>query len=238
MIDEIHERNADVDLLCSLAKQAVKVRKNHPTLPPLQLVLMSATVESSSWERYFEKEGFSVATVQVPDVRRFPIDMVHLDDANFPRGGRALRSLAALEETKREGLENIDDALCKGTAELVLHLFRTDETLKEGATVLCFLPGMDEIKAVDSYLRKFNDGKREGFAVRYLHSSLSAQDQRLAFELGRPKVVLATNIAETRSVPSTRKNVISIPFILNLNFACASFICPFKSNDCRCQVRY
>ena len=86
MIDEIHERNADVDLLCSLAKQAVKVRKNHPTLPPLQLVLMSATVESSSWERYFEKEGFSVATVQVPDVRRFPIDMVHLDDANFPRG--------------------------------------------------------------------------------------------------------------------------------------------------------
>ena len=198
MIDEIHERNADVDLLCSLAKQAVKVRKNHSTLPPLRLVLMSATVDASSWERYFDEAGFSVATVQVPEMRRFPIDVVHLDDADFPRGGKDMRALTALEETKREELDNMDDALCRSTAELVLHLFRTDDKLKEGATVLCFLPGMDEIKAVDRYLRKFNGGKREGFAVRYLHSSVSAQDQRLAFELGRPKVVLATNIAETR----------------------------------------
>jgi len=201
VIDEIHERNADIDLLCSLAKQAVKARQNHPTLQPLRLVLMSATVDSSTWERYFKAEDFSVATVQVPDVRRFPIDIVHLGDAGFPRGGDEMRSLSALEGSKRDKLDDIDDSLCKGTAELVLHLFRTDEELQKGASVLCFLPGMDEIKAVDRYLRKFDGGKRRGFAVRYLHSSVSAQDQRLAFEAGRPKVVLATNIAETRFVP-------------------------------------
>jgi len=200
VIDEIHERNADIDLLCSLAKQAVKSRQNHATLKPLRLVLMSATVEASTWERYFEKEDFSVTTVQVPEMRRFPIDIVHLGDDAFPRGDSELRSLASLEETKREDIEDIDETLCKGTAELALHLFRTDKELQKGATVLCFLPGMEEIRKVDKYLRKFEGGKRELFAVRYLHSSLSPQEQRLVFETGRPKVVLATNIAETRSV--------------------------------------
>jgi HrpA-like RNA helicase len=76
VIDEVHERNADMDLLLALAKQAVKRRANHETLPPLRLVLMSATLDSTLWESYFDG---NVAIVDAPETRRFPIDMVHLD---------------------------------------------------------------------------------------------------------------------------------------------------------------
>ena len=204
VVDEVHERNADIDLLLSLAKQAVQARRDHPTLQPLRLVLMSATVEASSWERYFSSEDLNtttLATVEVPAVRPFPIDTVHLDEPSFPRGddeGNQLRSLLVLEESKRSEMKDMDEALCKATAELVLHLFRTKEELKDG-TVLCFLPGMEEIRAVSNFLRMFGRNRRQNFGVRYLHSSVSPQEQRLVFEPG-PKVVLSTNIAETRSV--------------------------------------
>ena len=111
VIDEIHERNADIDLLCSLARKAVLTRQKHPTLPPLRLVLMSATLESSIWERYFEGDDLSVSTVEVPDVRRFPIDVVHLGDAIFPRGDSEFGNLIRLEETKREEIEDIPGKL-------------------------------------------------------------------------------------------------------------------------------
>jgi HrpA-like RNA helicase len=189
-IDEVHERNADIDLLLALAKQVIERRANHKTLPPLHLVLMSATLEASHWESFFGNGGKQdIAFVDVPDTRRFPIDIVHLGEPSFPK---KLKSIKALQNRDSIGLDH-DEALCQATAELASTLFKTSDL--DGGSILCFLPGMDEIRLVDRLLRQYARGKQH-YTVRYLHSSLSSKEQAKVFLPG-PKVILSTNLAET-----------------------------------------
>jgi HrpA-like RNA helicase len=87
--------------------------------------------------------------------------------------------------------EDSDDDICRLTALLALNLY---EKRMDGS-ILCFLPGMEEIRRVHRYI----DYKHRGQVlpkVIYLHSSVSSSDQALAFEPG-PKIILSTNIAET-----------------------------------------
>lgn len=196
-IDEIHERNADIDLLLALAKQAVRRRLKHKDLPPLKLILMSATLDSSHWESYFRDKNHrdndnapvvSVAVVNVPEIRRYPITTVHLDDVNFPLERHYTQNLI---QGRGQYDEDSDDDICRVTALLALRLY---EKSLDGS-ILCFLPGMEEIRRVHRYI----DYKHKGQIlpkVIYLHSSVSSSDQALAFEPGA-KIILSTNIAET-----------------------------------------
>ena len=67
----------------------------------------------------------------------------------------------------------------------------------EGGHVLCFLPGVPEIRDVGDALSRV-DGSTSGFKVVALHGSVRSdqQDEALAPSSER-KVILATNIAET-----------------------------------------
>lgn len=75
-----------------------------------------------------------------------------------------------------------------------------NETKPDGS-VLVFLPGMGEIRALSDRLsgsRFFGNSSR--FEIIPMHSSLSPQDQKRAFlkpRAGCRKIILATNIAET-----------------------------------------
>jgi HrpA-like RNA helicase len=181
-IDEVHERNADMDLLLALAKQAQKERENHPTLAPLKIILMSATLDSSQWEEYFGNVP-GTAVVDVPDVRRFPIDILHMGDPGFPQ----LRAY----ETYRNG-DNYDRLLCDAAAELAIHIYSKEKL--ENGSILCFLPGMEEINNVAQLVRSRMRGY--GLEILVLHSSVNSQEQARIFDKGS-KLILSTNIAET-----------------------------------------
>lgn len=195
-IDEIHERNADIDLLLALAKQAVRRRLNHRELPPLKLILMSATLDSSHWESYFRgnenddknSAKVSVAVVNVPEIRRFPITTVHIDDVRFP-----LERYHTQELIRKRGQydEDSEDDICRVTALLAIRLYQKS---MEGS-ILCFLPGMEEIRRVHRYIEYRYKGQVLPKVI-YLHSSVNSADQALAFEPGA-KIILSTNIAET-----------------------------------------
>ena len=194
-IDEVHERNADMDLLLALAKQALRKRANHATLPPLKIILMSATLDSSHWESYFSDcvdDDKAVAVVDVPDVRRFPIDTIFLGQSDFPMQLRSMQGLIGRYKSGYEG-DDHDEALCDATATLAIHLLRRNEL--DGGSILCFLPGIEEIRLVDRMMRgRFQGGQQP--TIRYLHSSLSSQEQAQVFEPGS-KIILSTNLAET-----------------------------------------
>ena len=188
MVDEVHERNADVDMLLALAKQAQIRRRNHPTLPPLQITLMSATLETEQWETYFNNEG-RVQVLDVPDARRFPIDIVHVGDDRFPQSVRSRRWLA---KGRRDTIDDLDERLCEACAEVVVSLLGGNDLGK--GSILCFLPGMEEIQSVQRMLNR--SPITNGFKICLLHSSLSSKEQNKVFESG-PKIILSTNIAET-----------------------------------------
>lgn len=195
-IDEIHERNADIDLLLALAKQAVRRRLNHKELPPLKLVLMSATLDSSHWESYFRGNSdgdrssakISVAVVNVPEIRRFPITTVHLDDATFPLERHLTH---ALIRARGQNDEDFEDEICRVAAQLATRLYQKSMD----GSILCFLPGMEEIRRVHRFINYRFRGQVQPTVV-YLHSSVGSDDQALAFEPGA-KIILSTNIAET-----------------------------------------
>jgi len=206
---------ADMDLLLALSKDVLRQRADHPTLPPLQLVLMSATLDSSQWESYFREcldPNCPVVVVDVPNVRRFPIDIVHLGDGKFPVNTKALRHLSSPK--RRDEPDN--EILWEGVAQLAVEVFKS-QRMSEGS-ILCFLPGIEEIRsgmlcfscylfsvlqhlspvhhvAVDRLIRNSFRGASSP-AVVYLHSSLTSKQQALAFKAG-PKIILSTNLAET-----------------------------------------
>jgi len=76
-----------------------------------------------------------------------------------------------------------------------------DSTLINNGSVLIFLPGIGEIRALNEILKsniRFGDERQ--FEVIPMHSTLSPKDQKRAFmtpKQGCRKIILATNIAET-----------------------------------------
>ena len=115
------------------------------------------------------------------------------------------RSMERVDE-KVLNYELIEDIL----RMLLLDPERNDSILLPGGSdpksigkgsVLIFLPGMGEIRALTETLkasRRF--GNRSRFDIIPMHSSLSPKDQRRAFikpKAGCQKIILATNICET-----------------------------------------
>jgi HrpA-like RNA helicase len=75
VIDEVHERSVDTDILCLLTRRLLH------TNPRIKLVLMSATLSSALYQSYFQVE---MPPVQVK-VRLHPIEIAFADE--FDRGG-------------------------------------------------------------------------------------------------------------------------------------------------------
>eukprot|EP00977_Amphora_coffeiformis_P027211 scaffold34595_cov160-Amphora_coffeaeformis.AAC.21 len=185
VIDEVHERNADMDMLLALAKQAQSRRMNHPSLKPLKIVLMSATLDTDEWETYFDNH--KVALVDVPDARRFPIDIIHAGEKRFPH----LKSSSKwLMKGRKNLIDDLDEKLCQAVAELAVLLLQRND-IGEGS-ILCFLPGMEEIQAVSRLISQHKAKAK----ICFLHSSLSSKEQAKVFIPGQ-KIILSTNIAET-----------------------------------------
>jgi HrpA-like RNA helicase len=83
-------------------------------------------------------------------------------------------------------------------AQLIHHLVERKEA-KDDGSILVFLPGAPEInKAQESILRVT---KGHGMRLLQLHGGLQPKDQQRVFEsapFGTTKVILSTNVAETR----------------------------------------
>lgn len=105
-----------------------------------------------------------------------------------------------------------------------------DNTSDLSGSILVFLPGMGEIRALSNRLygsRVFGNQRR--FDIIPIHSSLSPQDQKKAFRKPKPgcrKIILATNIAETSvTIPDVtcgkhkRAGVLFCFSIVNLSIA-------------------
>jgi len=98
----------------------------------------------------------------------------------------------------------LDEAICEAMAELALCLVRQNKMGDDGS-MLCFLPGIDEMRLVERMIRQGLANKtkqqqqhmpQQKPAICFLHSSLSSKEQAKVFVPG-PKIILSTNIAET-----------------------------------------
>ena len=75
VIDEVHERSCDSDLLLLMCRQMLasqKSRNNVGETARLKVILMSATLDSGVFAQYFEKVGLSVGVAEI-EGRTFPV---------------------------------------------------------------------------------------------------------------------------------------------------------------------
>uniref|UniRef100_A0A8C7IKX9 RNA helicase n=1 Tax=Oncorhynchus kisutch TaxID=8019 RepID=A0A8C7IKX9_ONCKI len=174
VVDEVHERDVNTDLLLALLRPALRDNPN------LRVVLMSATGDNQRLAQYFG----GCPVVSVPGFMH-PVRDRYLEEV--------LREMGRppLPPEKDDATPDLDLV-----ANVIEHIHRQGEP----GAVLCFLPGWQDIKAVQKRLEEKPTFQSGSQMILPLHSSMSVGDQQTVFQRppeGRRKIVLATNIAET-----------------------------------------
>ncbi|KAH7376513.1 pre-mRNA-splicing factor ATP-dependent RNA helicase PRP43 [Plectosphaerella cucumerina] len=190
VVDEIHERSVDVDLLSGFLKQILEGDLAGRGGVPLKVVVMSATADVETIGRFFseprntegETRAVSVAELSIPG-RQFPVQTIHLPKA----------------------IPDLQDGLLKAIIKL-----HNEEPLP--GDVLAFLTGQEEIEAAQGLIEEHAatlPASVPKIKVFPLFGQLSIEAQHEAFKPIKGgftrKIVLATNIAETSvTVPGVR----------------------------------
>ncbi|KAI1334767.1 P-loop containing nucleoside triphosphate hydrolase protein [Xylariaceae sp. FL0016] len=184
IVDEIHERSVDVDLIAGFLKQILAGDKAGRGGVPLKVAIMSATADIDKIQGFFKPEDVK-SEVQLLRIkgRQFPVDIKHTD----------------------QPVPDIQEALLKKIFDIHLQ-----EPLP--GDILAFLTGQEEIEAAQRLIEERSATLASGvpkLAVFPLYGQLSMQAQRDAFLPAKTKltrkVVLSTNIAETSvTVPGVR----------------------------------
>lgn len=192
VVDEIHERSLDVDLLVGFLKQISTGKQAERGGIPLKIIIMSATADVEVIRNFFDdvpspltEVAPAVGGVQILRIkgRQFPVEIEH-----EPRP-----------------VADLQDALLKRILKI-----HTEEPLP--GDVLVFLTGQEEIEAAQKSLEEYAASFASNVPkvkVLPLYGQLSIEAQREAFQPLKfsftRKVVLATNIAETSvTVPGVK----------------------------------
>ncbi|KAL1279714.1 hypothetical protein QQF64_014314 [Cirrhinus molitorella] len=177
VVDEVHERDVNTDLLLALLLSTMKDN------PDLRVVLMSATGDTQRLSQYFG----GCPVVRVPGFMH-PVKARFLEEVMTEMG----RPLSQRSLEKRNGVEETDVA---PDLDLVADVIDHIHSNREPGAVLCFLPGWQDIKAVQQKLEE-----KQLLDPAHMHSSMAVADQQTVFQRppeGQRKIVLTTNIAET-----------------------------------------
>ncbi|KJR84494.1 ATP-dependent RNA helicase DHR2 [Sporothrix schenckii 1099-18] len=216
VVDEVHERSVDADLLLGFLRQilqssakdraaandddssarALGKRQQRDSRHPLKVVVMSATADVNKIHSFFTTDANTVvAPSAVARPQHAKVDVLHIPGRQFP---------VEIIHTP-EPVEDILEALVKTVFQI-----HVQEPLP--GDILVFLSGQEEIDAA----KRLIDERAANLASNVphveacpLYGQLSIEAQNKAFQpASRPftrKVVLATNIAETSvTVPGVR----------------------------------
>ena len=176
IIDEAHERSLNIDFLLGYLKRLL------PRRPDLKLVITSATIDPERFSDHFDG-----APILFAEGRTYPVELRYA-----PPGG---------EGEEDDGLEEPDlpTAIVEACGTLLA---------ERQHDILVFLSGEREIREAADLLGKqtSHDKAFRGVEILPLFSRLSNAEQNRIFQPhGRPRIVLATNVAETSlTVPGIR----------------------------------
>ncbi|THH16895.1 hypothetical protein EW146_g3827 [Bondarzewia mesenterica] len=232
IVDEVHERDVDTDLLLVVLKRLLADRRAKGK--PIKVVLMSATIDPTLFREYFpDQKGNPAAVVDIPG-RSFPVkkhfleDFVHdlasnpvtrwvfAENSVFKYLHRELGPNAAtlfntqMGKASPQTSTSGDSSPAQNEQDLELpyplialtisHIIRQSSD----GHVLVFLPGWEEISAVNRVIQERSLGinfmDTSKYSIHLLHSSIPLAEQQAIFEPPPPgvrRIILSTTIAET-----------------------------------------
>ncbi|PKY69604.1 ATP-dependent RNA helicase HrpA [Brevibacterium ravenspurgense] len=183
IIDEAHERSLNIDFLLGYLARLL------PKRPDLKVIITSATIDPESFAEHFgDAPIVSVSGRTYPvEIRYRPVDEDYAEDPDD-----------LLEEEQSEPRATVPhvpdaDALMSGLLRAV------DELDREApGDILVFLSGEAEIRDAQAELEGHMRTKRRNWEIVPLYGRLSSGEQQRVFAPhSTPRIVLATNVAET-----------------------------------------
>lgn len=191
IIDEVHERSVDTDILCLLCRRLLESNKK------IRLVLMSATMATKLYKEYFKVQNEPIHV----GVRRFPITQYFVEDLHQkfklpPNEQKAAQTIQKECESKKC---NSSPSSAEIATRFSLAARLTTIVGTPGSSVLIFVPGIGEIIAITEAIESFY---RPGVTYKCypIHSEVPFEEQMGAFDppgSDEVKVIVATNAAES-----------------------------------------
>lgn len=181
IVDEVHERSTNIDLLISIIPRIMKLRKERGH--ELKLILMSATGELDELKAFLgDMEVFAC-----PDhSHSVSVFYEERTDPDYLTAAYERIKKIVLSEATEPGKRRKSHDKWGSRAVSICN--------DRHAAILVFLTSKQEIYQLKDRL----DGSELDLTVLPLHSSLSRHEQDLIFDrAGGRKVILSTNIAET-----------------------------------------
>lgn len=178
IIDEAHERKVNIDFLLYLLRNVIKER------PEFKLVIMSATIDRTIFEKYFE--GYKFEVVEIGGKTNYPIESIFLD--------KKLNAMsnAYLDEGVKIIKKIIDDVKSK----------------KKSTGILFFVTSVTETQNICDIISKYDSNSNVCISV---FSGMNKEQEKLATDqdyfiteyktdssgINKIKLIIATNVAES-----------------------------------------
>lgn len=186
IIDEIHERDLDMDFVLLILRRLLTVKRTGT-----KLILMSATMETESISKYFninfKQADFSPVVLDLDVKKPYPVKVDYLDSF------KAYDYFGVLDEFIDLQNPTIEQVTYSAGAQIVKLLMK-----KDMKSFLIFLPGWYEIENFHRELMKVIPDIDRTFKVIKLHSTMGMDDMN---DLYNPqierKIIISTNIAES-----------------------------------------
>ncbi|CAB4374827.1 unnamed protein product [Rhizophagus irregularis] len=208
IMDEIHERNVDDDLM--MAHLCVILREN----PSLKLIIMSATMNVQKFTRYFcefetENDGFvsQIPWIDIP-AKTFPVDVFYLEDVCQGMDTYESYQKIVLNDPKKPSMMQERRDL------FISWILRCHIDSPVEDAFLVFVPGIALIAEMEDQLMILGEQQRMSahsfpdFMIIKLHSTVTIDEQCLIMQRPRNgcrKIILATNVAESSiTVPDVK----------------------------------
>lgn len=186
VVDEVHERGVNVDLVMGFLRNLVSGKKKGRGGVPLKAVVMSATADMESLQGFFT-EGFQGR--QIKDIEKESKDGIavcHIKGRQYP-----VKTIYSPEP-----VHDFVDAALK-----VIFQIHYKEPIP--GDILVFLTGQETVEALENLVNEYATGMDPSLPkiqVLPLFAALPQVAQQRVFAPAPPrtrKIILATNIAET-----------------------------------------
>ncbi|KAF8006726.1 hypothetical protein BT93_K0898 [Corymbia citriodora subsp. variegata] len=194
ILDEVHERSVESDLLLVCVKQFLLKNKN------LRVVLMSATADIARYRDYFGDiaRDERVEVVAIPNSSQqtlYQKRVLYLEQVTKLLGINLESSPVTYcnGESPSTADANIKPEVHTLIHDLVMHIHKNEPDIEK--SILIFLPTYRSLEEQWRHLKSLSSL----FKVHILHSSIDTEQALLAMKIWKShrKIILATNIAES-----------------------------------------
>ena len=199
IIDEAHERSLNIDFILGYLKRIL------PQRPDLKVIITSATIDPERFARHFSPSyvpGKGIVDENLSDEEREIAEAILPDDAPpiIEVSGRTYPVEIRYRPLDGDELYLDDEEVSEDRDPTEAILDAIKELSKEApGDILIFFSGEREIRdAKDAIEAMVAKSPRLNYEVLPLYARLSLAEQHRVFSPGsRPRIVLATNVAET-----------------------------------------